>query len=184
MIDIETLGVNRDAPVLSIGACFFDASGIGAGFYSNLDVTEQIDSGLRKVNASTIKWWMSQEDAAKKVFREKASSPKAALECFQAWLLAEAGYKDVTKTGIKPWGNGCNFDIEIMESLFTAYGIAIPWSFRDIRDFRTFKEHVYAGYDVKRKGTQHNALDDAIYQAEVVIKGLELKNGNFNKGSK
>ena len=70
MIDIETLGVKTDAPVISIGACFFDKDGIKEKFYAVLDVEQQIDSDLRKVDASTIKWWMGQEGAAKKIFQD------------------------------------------------------------------------------------------------------------------
>lgn len=173
MIDIETLGIKRDAPVMSIGACFFDKTGIKSEFYISLDVAGQIDSGLRKVDAQTIKWWMSQEDASKKVFRETAVETSKALAKFHAWVLGGvAGGESIANTGTKPWGNGSNFDIEILESIFKDYGFSIPWNFRNIRDFRTFKEHVYDGHNTKRIGTHHNALDDAMYQAQVVIDGL------------
>ena len=71
MIDIESLGIKNNCPVISIGACFFDKYGIKEKFYAVLDVAEQIDSGKRVADASTIKWWMSQEGAAKKIFKDE-----------------------------------------------------------------------------------------------------------------
>jgi len=170
MIDIETLGIDPKAPVLSIGAVYFDKDGTYSEFYINLDVHHQIDSGLRKFDASTIKWWMGQEDAAKKVFKETAIPVEQALRQFVNFIETEVGSKDT-----KPWGNGSNFDITILESLFKDYGIKTPWNFRNIRDYRTFKDFIYDGSDTVREGTYHNALDDAKYQAQVVIDGLNNK---------
>lgn len=167
MIDIETLGIDPKAPVLSLGAVYFDKNGMYSEFYVNIDVHHQIDSGLRKFDASTIKWWMGQEGAAKKVFREKAVPVKQALEVFCNFIVGNGGVK-----GTKPWGNGSNFDITILESLFKDYGIKTPWNFRNIRDLRTFKEYVYDGSQTERVGTYHNALDDAKFQAQVVIDGV------------
>lgn len=167
MIDIETLGIDPKAPVISIGAVYFDEKQTYAQFYINVDAHHQIDSGLRKFDASTIKWWMNQEDAAKKVFKENAVPVKQALNAFRSFIAGSGGFENT-----KPWGNGSNFDITILESLFKDYELPIPWNFRNIRDLRTFKEYVYDGAKTKRVGTHHNAIDDALYQAQVVIDGL------------
>lgn len=173
MIDIETLGTNNNCPVISIGACMFDKNGIKDKFYIVLDIAEQIDSGKRMVDASTIKWWMSQEDAAKKIFRDgEYESVKKALSRFNEWFEFAKSYHCKNKADIKPWGNGSNFDIVILESLFKDYGFDIPWNFRNIRDLRTFKEYIYDGSETELVGTHHNALDDALYQAQIVIDGL------------
>lgn len=181
MIDIETLGTSDKAPVISIGACFFDKRGIKERFYAVLDISEQIDSGKRITDASTIKWWMGQEGAAKKVFRDDVGV------VLQEINQHFGGLVDPMKNGeilarfvqfckqyenVKPWGNGSNFDITILENLFQSYRVKIPWNFRNIRDLRTFKEYVYDGSQTERVGTHHNALDDALYQAQVVIDGL------------
>ena len=80
MIDIETLGTSTKCPVISIGAVAFDLNQIRGQFYVALDIKDQIDSGKRLVDADTIKWWLSQSGAAKKVFKEKAESTKFGLE--------------------------------------------------------------------------------------------------------
>ena len=170
MIDLETLGISPKAPIISIGACFFDKEGIYETFYVTLDTGEQMDSGKRVADSSTIKWWMSQEDAAKKVFKEDAIDTETALQTFVEFCLNHHDKKNT-----KPWGNGATFDISMLESIMSDYGISEPWMFYNIRDLRTFKEYIYDGKDTERKGTYHNALDDAIHQAQVVIDGLNNK---------
>lgn len=168
MIDLETLGISPKAPIISIGACFFDTE-IRQTYYRILDVEEQITSRKRFADGSTIKWWMGQEKAAQKVFKEGALPTKQVLTEFRAWIL------QIAKKNAKPWGNGSNFDITLMESIFEDYDLKNPWSFRNIRDLRTFKSEVYNGKGMALEGTAHNALDDAIYQAKLVIEGRKRR---------
>lgn len=170
MIDLETLGVGTKAPVISIGAVVFDKKGIIGIFHTTLDIKHQLDSGLRKVDASTIQWWMSQSDAAKKVFREEAKTVSVGLADFLNFFDKLGDKKD-----IKVWGNGPTFDITILESLLSDYQLRTPWMYNHVRDLRTFKEYVYDGKETVRAGTHHHALDDAIYQAQIVIDGLNKR---------
>ena len=167
MIDLETLGTDTDCPVISIGAVFFDEKGLGEEFEVNLDIDQQIANG-RKPTGATIKWWMEQEEAAKKVFKEDYTTVESALRIFRYFCL-----KNDDIDLIRPWGNGSTFDISIIENLLTQYEFSIPWTFRNIRDLRTFKKEVYDGSDLKFDGVKHNALADAIFQAKVVIEGRE-----------
>lgn len=164
MIDLETLGTDPDCPVIAIGAVFFDESGLKDEFYEVLNVEEQIDGG-RRVTGSTIKWWMSQSDAAKRVFKDGARETMDALDRFVTFC------KRYPQKGLKPWGNGSTFDISIMDDLFKDADIPSPWLYYNVRDLRTFKEDVYDGKDLPREGTHHNALDDAKHQARIVIEG-------------
>jgi len=111
MIDLETLGTNHDAPVISIGAVKFSSKGLGEEFYVNLDVEEQIKDG-RQVTGSTIKWWMGQEGAARKVFKEKSIPTAEGLLDFVEFFHQGGNEKSVF-----PWGNGATFDITILEHL-------------------------------------------------------------------
>lgn len=167
MIDLETMGTDPSAPIISIGAVFFDKTGFGEKFYKNLSVEDQIEKG-RFPDGPTIKWWMSQSDAAKKVFKEDAVATRQGLYEFVNFITANCH-----KTKVKPWGNGSNFDITMLEDIFKQYKIEIPWIYRNIRDLRTFREFVYDGKDLKMPGTAHNALDDAVFQACIVIKGMK-----------
>ena len=75
----------------------------------------------------------------------------------------------------KPWGNGSGFDVNIMESLFTDYNNKAPWQFWMARDMRTFQEFIMENKKPVREGLHHNALDDAIDQANFVIEGMKRK---------
>lgn len=163
MIDLETLGTTPETPVISIGATFFDVEKkqLGVNFYMALDVNEQIKHG-RKPTGDTIKWWLGQEDAAKRVFHEKAKHPTDVLHLFAKWI------KSVNpKTYV--WGNGSTFDISILEHMFEMYGVECPWSHTKIMDLRTFRRFQGKGAKVVVPGTKHNALDDAIGQAQYVM---------------
>jgi hypothetical protein len=163
MIDLETLGTDPETPVVSLGATFFDPTTkqLGGTFYMILDVSEQIARG-RKPTGDTIKWWMGQTDAAKKIFHEKAKPAKDVLNLFIQWFKA-------TNSKAFVWGNGSTFDISIMEHIFRDYGLEKPWSHNKVMDLRTFKRFQGGGEQIKKSGVEHNALDDAISQAKYVV---------------
>jgi hypothetical protein len=163
MIDLETLGTDPETPVISLGAVFFDIEKktMGATFYMALDVDEQIKRG-RKPTGSTLRWWMGQADAAKRVFNEKAKPSLEVLQTFSLWMKANNPKAHV-------WGNGSTFDVSIMEHLYKMYGLECPWGYGKIMDLRTFRRFQGKGAKVVVPGTAHNALDDAVGQAQYVL---------------
>jgi hypothetical protein len=171
MIDIETLGNGSDAIVVSIGAVLFNRNTgeIGPKFYKHLAYQDQVDKG-RKVTASTIAWWMSQDDDARKNAFTRVQIPTR-----QALIELQSFIQDNTLE-CKPWGNGPSFDLTILENLFKDFNVEFPWHFRHVRCLRTFKELVYDGKDLVRDGVHHDALDDAVHQAKIVIEGIKRKN--------
>lgn len=166
MIDFETLGTDPDTAVISLGAVFFDESTgeLGPSFYMAFDIDDQLKKG-RSITGSTLRWWMSQSGAAKKVFNEQAKPAKEVLTLFVQWVLAQN-----TISKIKPWGNGSTFDISIIEDMLRMYDIKCPWMYYNTYDLRTFKRYIAGGAKVVvAEGTAHNALDDAKAQALYVI---------------
>jgi 3'-5' exoribonuclease-like protein len=168
MIDLETLGTGSNSVVLSIGACFFDVDTgeIGETFYTTLDIEDQIRAG-RKIDASTLQWWVKQSADAQKVFFDEIRDADLALENFCTWVEMHA------EDRLHPWGNGSMFDIGILESLLADFAKDVPWKFSNVMDLRTFRRFVAKGSNVIRIGTHHNALDDAISQATFVINTLK-----------
>jgi hypothetical protein len=168
MIDLETLGQGPHAVVLSLGACFFNITSgqILGTFEMALDVDEQMKRG-REVDGSTLKWWMGQSGAAKKVFHEQAKPAKEVLTIFSNWVL-----QTTTIGKVQAWGNGSTFDISMMEDIMKQYEVKIPWLYNGVMDLRTFKRFCAGGAQVEKLGTNHNALDDAISQATYVIKNV------------
>ncbi len=176
MIDIESLGTNTDCPVISIGAVWFDIKTrtIGPDFYAILDVADQIDTKIRFADASTLRWWMGQSNAAKTIFKDNPAPTKQVLELFRKWIMNFTGSTAQTTKKCFPWGNGNSFDLVIMESLFKDYGVVCPWNYYSQRDLRTYKEFIGKGAKVEKlEGVNHNAKDDCINQINYIFKHAE-----------
>lgn len=165
MIDFETLGTNPDTTVISVGCVFFnpDTGQKGPTFYMAFEIDGQMKKG-RTIDASTLKWWMGQSGGAKKVFNEQAKPAEVVLSTFAQWCKANCGKKT-----LMPWGNGATFDISIMENLFSQYQLDCPWMYYNVMDLRTFRRFLANNAKIEKKGTNHNALDDANSQADFVI---------------
>lgn len=167
-IDLETLGSKYNAPVLAIGIAAFnrDTGKVGPTHYVEIEIADAMRNGL--LTASTLVWWMSQSDSARQVFTKPSKNKlplKTALQSTGDFL------RGVGKGVPTVWGNGSSFDITILEHAFDVAGEGLepPWSFWNIRDMRTAVD--MAGVKTKdypRVGTHHNALDDAVFQAEVI----------------
>lgn len=172
MIDFETLAKTPRSTVISVGACFFDLDSgtIGPTFYMAFEIDEQLKRG-REIDGDTLKFWMNQSGAAKKVFNEKAKSAQEVLSTFAAWVLSNN-----TISKILPWGNGATFDISIFEDLYRMYDIKCPWLYYNVMDLRTLRRFLANNAKVdKSAGVDHNALDDAIAQAKFAIEHYKFQ---------
>ena len=63
----------------------------------------------------------------------------------------------------------------ILGNAFRACGIPVPWNFYDERCYRTLKSLFPQLKAADTRGTKHNALEDARYQAEHLIKIIRHK---------
>ncbi|WP_414465259.1 3'-5' exonuclease [Klebsiella michiganensis] len=169
MIDLETMGNGPYAPIVSIGAVFFDPNGGIAedNFYVNVSLESSMRSRARP-DASTILWWMQQGDDARDSLTNDTQELKTAL----LWLSEFIG-KYTNPRFLQVWGNGASFDCVILRNSYSLIGVDTPWSWWNDRDVRTVVEMGKAiGFDPKRdmpfEGTRHNALSDAIHQAKYV----------------
>lgn len=161
MVDLETLGREAGAAILSIGAVTFDREGVHDTFYRNIDLETCEQAGLT-VETSTLAWWLDQGEEAQDVLRG-GGNLEDALNDFADF------YDDAEEI----WANSPSFDCEILGHAYDALGIEQPWGFREERDYRTLRELPGAVW-VDRQGTHHNALDDAKHQAKKVV--LTLNN--------
>lgn len=164
MIDLETLGTNVNAPVVAIGAVYFDpdTGTLGEEFDAAIDVADAMRYG--RASGDTIKWWLGQSDAARqKVVRGRHPSQ----------LVFEKFYDFCLKHGsdVKPWGNGASFDISILEYAFgRILDKQAPWKFWNVMDCRTVKRLAegIVEFTGTLEGTAHDAIDDARHQARWV----------------
>lgn len=169
--DLETLGNTSNAPVIQIGAVVFDESG---KIYDKFNIACDIDTIPQDkfhVDYSTLKWWMEQIASNKElieVFRGKEEHYDM-LRKFYQWVLdMKFKYNDLVF-----WSHA-TFDPPIINNNFKAVNMANPMYFRLQRDIRTLT-HIAGYIEVKQsKGNAHNALDDAIYQAAYISKGLRI----------
>lgn len=166
VLDLETLGVNSDAPILSIGAVRFDPyandvwDSFSYTFYRVLPAQIQLTKYGRKPDASTIQWWLDQSDGAKAVFNHPDVDPTRAIN------QALEEFADFT-TGVKYiWGNGSTFDNTILRSLFAATGQNWPLPYWADADLRTLQRLAKVDKPATNpRMIQHHALDDAKYEA-------------------
>lgn len=162
MIDLETWGKWSGCAIRSIGAVEFDpySDKIGQTFYANILDETCVRAGLVK-DASTVEWWSKQAAQAQKVFDQSPVSLDTAIVDFKRWWRAVRG--------VFPWSQGANFDQPILEAAMRAVGEEAPWKFWDSRCTRTAYD--MGGLNprtIRREGTHHNALDDAVHQARCV----------------
>ena len=162
MIDLETAGTAANAPVISIGAVYFnrDTGELGEKFDGRIDVVDALRYG--KMSGDTFRWWLLQSDEARKTLTSGFHTAERVFTKFEKFCGLHGSPR--------PWGNGASFDITILDVAFPRIlNKQPPWKFWDVRDCRTIKDLANcAGYKYSgdRAGTHHGALDDAIYQAE------------------
>jgi exodeoxyribonuclease VIII len=162
MIDLETMALTPDCAIVSIGAVIFDPRyGIVTDdtFYVELKWREQ----NRTISKSTRAWWKTQAPHIQAATMRGDTSLQGALSDLEFWLPDD----------VKVWGNGATFDISILEDAYRQCKHDIPWKFWNIRDMRTVKdmyESKRGGLDRRSGGGEHNALNDAIWQAECTCK--------------
>lgn len=169
MIDMETLGVSVYSPIISIAAVFFEIDGsVGKTFYRVVDLKSALSHG--QVEPSTLAWWMSQSDEARKIFSDPgAISLELVLRDLDAFITEEDNSESV-----KVWGNGSSFDNAILAQAYRDFGISLPWRFRNDRDVRTIVDLAKCLKSIDplklaiREGVYHNALADALFQVQCV----------------
>lgn len=170
MLDIETLGVSTEAPLISIGAVFFEplTGECGDEFYRVITLSSALENCL--VDPRTLQWWMTQSDAARAVFNDpSAVDLHGALQEFSNFIQSR-GNDDV-----QVWGNGASFDNAILAAVYRKHGLKLPWRFRNDRDVRTIVElakclknvDVRASFSINSNDA-HHALRDAKFQAAYV----------------
>ena len=166
MIDLETMGKNPDAPIISIGAIFFDpqTGDMGPEFSKTID----LETAGGVIDRDTIKWWLKQSREAQSAIMTDEIPLDDALLQLREFIDENSG-----EFFVQVWGNGANFDNVILRRSYERQGIPCPWRYCNDRDVRTIVELGKAiDFDARTaipfEGERHNALDDARYQAKYV----------------
>ncbi|MCX2867724.1 3'-5' exoribonuclease [Kluyvera cryocrescens] len=171
MVDLETMGNKSNAPIVSIGAVFFNPNtgNTGAEYYTAVSLESSMLLG-GVPDAGTIIWWLKQSPEARSAIAMADTMPLIdALELFSDFISenSDAG------PDVQVWGNGASFDNVILRSSYDRANIECPWKFRNDRDVRTMTElgkaiGINPRYDIPFDGDMHNALSDARHQVKYV----------------
>ncbi|MGO0672786.1 3'-5' exoribonuclease domain-containing protein [Citrobacter werkmanii] len=172
MVDLETMGSGPDAPIVSIGAIYFDPStgNTGAEFYQVVSLESSMSFGM-KPDASTIQWWLKQSSEARSaILVDEAMGLRETLELLADFIAENAANGSHT---VQLWGNGCSFDNVILRRAYalTQTPFAVPfWNDRDVRTMVELGKTVGINprFDIPFEGDMHNALSDARHQVKYV----------------
>lgn len=162
MIDLETLGSNPRAPVIQIGMAFFTIEGITLQSQVSIDFNDALKHG--EADGDTIKWWLQQ---AKEAQSTLFVNTKPIVE------VADTVVKLLEAQNANFYWSHATFDFPIFQSMFRALGRPYPLPYKRCFDLRTL-EYLAGPMEWElRTGVHHNALDDAVYQANHAIKLLQ-----------
>ncbi|EEW5232514.1 exonuclease [Escherichia coli] len=166
MIDLETMGKNPDAPIISIGAIFFDpqTGEMGPEFSKTID----LETAGGVIDRDTIKWWLKQSREAQSAILTDEIPLDDALLQLREFIDENSG-----EFFVQVWGNGATFDNVILRRSYERQGIPCPWRYTNDRDVRTMVAlGLVMDFDARTtipfEGERHNALHDARYQAKYV----------------
>ena len=176
MIDTETMGLPPTGALVSIGAVFFDlrTCTLGPTFNQTIHLGSAVTAG-GTIDPGTVMWWLRQGDEARKAVSFNTEHITRVLTNFSEWIAETCRHEDV-----RPWGNGAAFDLSIVGSAYKRLGKPAPWYFGHERCFRTIynQNNALVKYDPSDKGSgAHNALTDAIFQADHFFKIKRARTG-------
>jgi hypothetical protein len=172
MLDIETLSIQPNAWILSIGAVEFEWDGtLGKA----LDILIHPDAKQvgAAIDALTVQWWMQQGSVAREALNIKTSMSKVlyfkeALSTLNSFIA-----------GRNVWSNGGDFDNTIVRNAMMREGIAPSWGYQQIRCYRTIAALYGRRDEDDRPPAQHIAVEDAIWQAKNLTRLMNAHSGDF-----
>lgn len=182
MVDLETLGTGDHAPIIQIGAVRFDwraspdapegwVSSPYGEFRRNI---KWRSSGFGTIDPDTMLWWLKQDERTRQqVFdQDVAVDLTTAIADFYAWVQEGGPVEGV-------WADSPSFDLRLLRQ--AAERVRKGWIFthRQERDVRTLKKELAVEGDVPEfVGKQHDALDDAHFQALLVCNVMRRLHGS------
>ena len=161
MIDLETLGLSVDSVIIQIAAVRFDRHTGDIGDYLHMSLSWSSQQS-RKVDMSTIEWWMNQDKNASKDLLSGTIKLSTALKELSSFIEEDD----------RVWGNGSSFDISMLNHAFGEE--ETPWKYWNVRDVRTVMDLAKVDVrDIPFKGQPHNAKDDCLHQINYLSKAIK-----------
>lgn len=167
MVDLETLCQSPGGLIATIGACSFDSRGYDKNntFYVRVEWKKGVEYIQRQGGGAlsdfneTVKWWTERPKIVKReIFEDLHRIPiEEALLKFNDFVA-----------GREVWGKGAVFDNATLQTAYMNTGVPCAHSFRDDLCYRTMQRlYPEVQQTISKEGLfPHNAVDDAVYQAE------------------
>ena len=122
MIDLETLGLNAQAPITQVGVVMFNRDKIIESRNFVVDFEEAFKDGVP--DASTVKWWIMQDKEAKELAMTGKAKPVNAAHDVASFISLH---------GPDHFWAHATFDFPIIQSWFDRLGISKAKSPIDFR---------------------------------------------------
>ena len=124
MIDLETLGVEPDSVIITLGAVKFDPTTNAEPhqpLYLRLDIEEQSEKYGRTIDDNTLEWWGKQ----KRELRDEAfgDHERVNMDTLTKQLNKWCVGLDYL------WCQGPLFDYAILQNLYKNIGKPTPWNY-------------------------------------------------------
>lgn len=164
MLDIETMGVEYDAAIIQIGACYFNryTGEISKVFCENINLKESVAKGFT-VNKSTEEWWQQQNQDILNDILTNNKSPEMVADNFANFL------GNPYRRGLSVWSHA-TFDFVLVNNFLKAFGKK-PMNYKSAKDIRTLVD--LSGINLNNydwgAGKTHNALDDCKFQVQYCV---------------
>jgi hypothetical protein len=173
-VDLESLGLEQDAMILSIGAVKFNrhTGELGEQFYRVIDIANPLGGGT--MSASTVLWWMNQAAEVRDVvFSKDPAYASVRVDLRQALVEFSEflGFDETLDEGQFPnvtlWQRG-NKDGQWLESAYLGMQLKVPYQYWQLSDQRTLTS-VFNDVVPKNPDHAHDALSDAVWQAKCLV---------------
>lgn len=189
IFDVETLGKDSDAVILSMAAIYFDPDKEPShtqlresAFFAKFKAEQQIKEFNRRVDKGTVEWWSKQcENARNKSFKPHVND--VPFEIGHAAMSQWAKSKSDNDCWV--WARG-NLDQMVLSHIEDQMGLENIWSYARWRDVRTAVDFLYGtkngyvevdtpawveAFDSKLHITKHNPIDDCVFDAMQLMYG-------------
>lgn len=162
MLDLETLSLEPNACIVSIGATAFTLKeGIIDQFSINVDPFDSKRNYGLHIDPNTIDWWKKQAKEVSDMWKVDPQPLKEALSAFCQWFGGKS---------IPIYGNSTSFDCVVIKEAMKRASIPCPWNFRDEVCYRTITTMIDIPF--VKNDNLHSSLHDAISQTNHLLKIL------------
>ena len=190
IFDVETLGKESTAVILSMSLIYFDPDKreshkdlFNKAFFVKLNAEDQMRRLNRTVTRSSLDWW-SKQCLNVKIASFKPSESDITIEDGYERMREYAKQFPDHKT-CTVWARG-NLDQLVLDSIEEKLGLEPIFHYSKWRDVRTAVDFLtgsnngycdvdYEGFNPAIDITKHNPIDDCVYDAMMLMYGKKVK---------